>query len=198
MPLFGKSKSQKRDEAIAGLATAMGAFAHSVSLQIVDAEGTEDMLKKWNIHTEVLGFFCHYLSRRAFAEGGPDFRAELQDEVVPLVISSTLEVAWDSRQSNVENQDSREAGFKEELQRNINAIEAELSECQTLGMSESEMKAFSFTNPTTMIGALAARIDEIVGNETPVSTRMNVAFATTTGLALSKMSPSIKAIWSNH
>jgi len=199
MALFGKSKSEKQKEAILLLAATMGGIPHTITQEIADLEGTADTVVKMELHMEVLAFFCHYLSRTALSVGGPNFRADLQDLVVPLVIDTTIEVSTGgSRGSTPEKYESWKTGFKGNFLELIDLRELELAECKSLGLSESEMKAFSFTNTATMVGVLAAKIDELLGTEDHLATRMNVALATAKGLAASKMSTKIEEIWKNR
>ena len=198
MALFGKSKSEKREEATLVLTATMGGFPHIIAQEIADLEGTEDMAVQMKLHMEVLGFFCHYLSRAALSVGGPNFRAELQDMVVPMVINATLEVSTGAGGSNPENYESWKARFKENLLEFIGEMEVELAECKSLGVSESEMKAFSFTKTETMVGVLAARIDRMLGTEDHLTTRMNVALTTAKGLASAQIGSSIEEIWKNR
>ena len=42
--------------------------------------------QQWEIKVEFVGFFLHYVDRLAFQLAGPEFRAELQDQLLPYAV----------------------------------------------------------------------------------------------------------------
>ena len=98
MPLFGKSKEQKVAESLAALLIKIPSSAAILvnSLSELESLGISDSMTKWKVHTEVLGLLCHLVSRWAFAIGGPEFRAYLQDQVTLHAIDVSIDASWDT------------------------------------------------------------------------------------------------------
>jgi hypothetical protein len=131
---------------------------------------------KWKVDTEVLGFLLHFMSRRAYAKGGPDLRDAMQDEVVPIVIETLIKTTWNA--SNVKEgfdvAEWEKRVFGETLE-NINSIEFEYGQCSKV-LPDT---ASGFLTDDSAAGKLAGNIVEIIEVDDFVTARMMVCLSVT-------------------
>lgn len=133
--------------------------------------GEDPMSAKSNfiVRSEMLWFFLHMMDRYAFAIGGPEVRATLQDAIVESAIRGMLASSFDTTPA--------EKGFdsKEWLNRmasggieEFNEAQLDYSSCTTLGVEGTG----DFAREETILGKLAARIDQLIGQELNIELRL--------------------------
>lgn len=107
MPAFWGRRPKLPEETVDRLAISLSATAATVSEMLLRDHNlpsdtpTYDL--EWKIRAEVLAFLLHTVDRYAFADCGPDFRQWLLDELTPVTVELSLQMAFGDLDSAVED-----------------------------------------------------------------------------------------------
>lgn len=112
------------------------------------------------VRSEMLWFFLHMMDRYAFAIGGPEVRATLQDAIVESAIRELLATSFDSSRVkkgfDVEGWETR---MVSDLLEEFNEAGLDYSSCTAL-VTESKVDS---CREESILGKLGARICRLIG-----------------------------------
>ena len=200
MGFLGRKKKHStldKTESLITLASAIVSWALLSSKPISDAcaaAADEARIRQqldFGIRVEMLWFFLHMMERYAFATGGAELRASLQDEVAIEAIQAMVAASFDS--SGVEQGfDAKgwETRMVNDLIEEYNESGLDYSTCKRLGVE----RWGDFVRLETVLGKLAARINHLVEECYDIELRLCISLTATEALAKSGLKQDVEGL----
>jgi hypothetical protein len=157
-----------------------------------DVIGEDPMPWKSNfiVRSEMLWFFLHMMARYAF-DVSPEARATLQDELVPTTIQRFIRTSFDSSQVK-KGFDTKgwEIRMANEALEELNEAEMDYTSCRKLGVENEG----GFTDEETVLGKLAARINNLIGQGYNIDLRLLIWMTAVESLAKSGLKEQVEEV----
>ena len=144
------------------------------------------------IRMELLVFFLHMTCRYAFAIGGPQFRANLQDALVESAIEDFIRRSLSSGEApSGFDVDSFVANLRNALLKIYNKVEDDYGRCKRVGVEDDR----DYLRKDTILGKLTNSINNCAGKKDNPSLRLHISTIVVESLAKSGLKEQVEELY---